>query len=84
MYMDVPSVVAMTREMDALTQRLEGFAKENEHLRQRCADYKHRLGDMESEKHAIIAREEESRQEVLDLRNKYDSLKKKYWEAQSR
>ena len=82
--MDVPSVAAMTREMDALTQRLEGFAKDNEHLRQRCADYRHRLEDMESEKLAVIAREGDARQEVVDLRKKYDSLKKKYWEAQSR
>ncbi|KAH0836770.1 hypothetical protein J3R83DRAFT_8518 [Lanmaoa asiatica] len=83
-YMDIPSVAAMTGEIDVLTQRLEAFAKENEHLRQRCADYKHSLENMASEKDAIIEQEEETREEAADLRKKYDSLKKKYWEAQSR
>lgn len=82
-YMDIPSVAATTREIDALTKRLEGFAKENEHLRQRCMGYRRRLEDMESEKCAIIEQEGEARQEALDLRKKYDSLKKRYREAQS-
>ncbi|KAF8553558.1 hypothetical protein OG21DRAFT_1509999 [Imleria badia] len=83
-YMDVPSVAAMTREIDALTQRLEGFVKENEHLRQRCSHYKDRLGDIESEKLTIIEQEAEARQQFLNLRRKYDSLKTRYLDAQSR
>ena len=82
--MDIPSVAAMTKEMDALTQRLVGFIKENEHLRQRCSDYKDRLGDIESEKLNVIEQEAEVRQHLLNLRRKYDSLKTKYLEAQSR
>lgn len=81
--MDIPSVAAATREIDALTKRLEGFAKENEHLRQRCTGYRCRLEDMESEIRATLEQEEEARQEALDLRKRYDSLKKRYREAQS-
>lgn len=82
--MDIPSVTALTGQNNHLTQRLESFVKENEHLRQRCVDYKDRFQAMESEKHALIEQGEEARQEVDDLRKKYDSLKKKYWEIQSR
>ncbi|KAF8141482.1 hypothetical protein EV363DRAFT_1204240 [Boletus edulis] len=83
-YMDIPSIAAMTREVDALTQRLEGSAKENDHLRQRCAHYKERLEAVELEKVAIIDQRAEVRQGILDLRKKYDSVKRKYREAQSR
>lgn len=82
--MDIPSIAAMTVDVNALTQRLEAFAKENEHLRERCADYKYTLDNMASEKHAIMEQEADARQEAADLRKKYESLKKKYWEAQSR
>lgn len=82
--MDIPSVAAMTAEIDTLTQRLEAFARDNEHLRQRCADYKYTLENMKSEKHAIAEQEEEARRETADLRKKYDSLKRRFWETQSR
>lgn len=83
-YMDIPSVAALTAENGILTQRLDTFAKENEHLRQRSIDYKHRLEDMETERHTIIEQRERALQEADDLRRKYDILKRKYWEVQSR
>lgn len=82
--MDIPSIAAMTAEIDSLTQRLEVFAKENEHLNLCCSDYKYMVESITSEKDIVVEKEEEARQEAADLRKKYDSLKKRYWESQSR
>lgn len=82
--MDIPSVVAMTRQMDALTERIEALTKENEHLRRCYGHCKEVLEGMKSEKSIIIEREEGAQQQVLDLRKKYDSLKRRYREALSR
>lgn len=73
----------MTAEIDALTQSLKDFSRDNDLLRQRCKDYKYTLENMESEKYAIVEQEEEARREAAELRKKYYSLKKIYWEAQS-
>lgn len=82
--MDVPSLINVESERDAFQQRLERLTEENEHLRQRCARYKDRLEGWEAENRSLIEQEAEARGDVLELRKKYDALKRKYREALSR
>ncbi|KAG9313118.1 hypothetical protein JVU11DRAFT_6568 [Chiua virens] len=80
-YMDIPSLTVMSKEMDVLRKGLDSCAAENEQLRQRVADLKYKHEESESKIRASVGQAKEARREAADLRRKYDSLTHKYWEA---
>ncbi|KAF9224052.1 hypothetical protein BS17DRAFT_780395 [Gyrodon lividus] len=83
-YMDIPSVTTLTREVEVLTHRLECLARDKEDLLERCERYRYALEGTAAQKDAALEQAEETRREAADMRKKYESLKKKHRENQSR